>query len=95
MPLEELGAGETTDSTTRTVAATDSPEVEALGTTEDPAADKSPVSEASIAAILKRMMIDPGLMGEVLLELRRIRVGIGELARIDLERAVPSGQQRD
>jgi hypothetical protein len=73
MPLIDLGAGSTTPHTTRAVAATDSPEVAALGTPADePPLD--PVAPATVVALLKAQALAlEKVLAPVLLELREIK----------------------
>jgi hypothetical protein len=84
MPLIDTGSGATTSATTRTTAATDDVVAVAIGTPEDPDATGS-ISSASIVALLKSLQNNQTL-SEILLELKRIRVGIGMLANTDLSR---------
>ena len=76
MPQQQLGAGATTDQTTRVTAATDSPDVEALGTPADDPAQTS-ADETTLIGLLKAVFAQQQeTAAATLRELRRIRVGL-------------------
>lgn len=76
MATVSVGPGEAAEQTTRVVAATDSPEVEALGTPSDAPAVTA-ADDASVVSLLKAVFDQQQeTAAAILAELRRTRIGL-------------------